>query len=123
MIHSIPSARLPVAQYNHADASVRSQHATPRSTNNFHHTTYSNAAHTVETGDVLEGEVLTRQRFPEYQSTQAFLYERTLEHARPVQGFSGLSSNAVSSVNRYLNHIRPETIDELTQGRSLDIQV
>ena len=123
MIHSIPGARLPVAQYNHADASVRSQRTTPRSTNNSYHTTYSHAAHTVETGDVLEGEVLTRQRFPEYQSTQAFLYERTLEHARPVQSFSGSSSNAVSSVNRYLNHTRPETIDELTQGRSLDIQV
>jgi len=68
---------------------------------------------------VVQGELLDRQR-DTYQSTRAFVNERRLDQSRPADqpGVSTLQSR--SALFQYANNIRPESIADLTQGRSVN---
>ncbi|VAW76741.1 hypothetical protein MNBD_GAMMA15-176 [hydrothermal vent metagenome] len=71
---------------------------------------------------LVQGELLDRQR-DFYQSTSAFVNERYLDQTRPADqpGTSALKSNA--AILQYANNIRPESIADLTQGRSVNFFV
>ncbi len=71
---------------------------------------------------VVQGELLDRQR-DTYQSTRAFVNERSVDQSRPADqpGVSALQSR--SALFRYANNIRPESIADLTQGRSVNFFV
>jgi len=68
---------------------------------------------------VVQGELLDRQR-DSYQSTRAFVNERNLDQSRPADepGVSALQSR--SALFRYANNMRPESIADLTRGRSVN---
>ncbi len=71
---------------------------------------------------VVQGELLDRQR-DFYQSTSAFVNERNLDQTRPADqpGASALKSNA--AILQYANNTRPESIADLTRGRSVNFFV
>lgn len=71
---------------------------------------------------VVQGELLQRERTL-YQSTRAFINERTLDHAVPSEGRSNGGPQSRSAVSLYLNNTRAETIADLTQGRSVNFFV
>ncbi|TCK17899.1 hypothetical protein DFR30_1153 [Thiogranum longum] len=68
---------------------------------------------------VVQGELLERHR-SSYQSTRAFVNEHNLDHSRPADqsGISSLKSR--SALFQYANNIRPESLSDLTQGRSVN---
>ena len=71
---------------------------------------------------VLQGELLEQPR-PLFQSTRAFLTERSLDRAQPAERQPASPDRSRPAINRYLNHSRPESVTELIQGRSVDLLV
>ncbi len=68
---------------------------------------------------VVQGELLDRHR-DSYQSTREFVNERNLDHSRPADQAGVSPQMSRSALFRYANNIRPESISELTQGRSVN---
>jgi len=68
---------------------------------------------------VVQGELLSRQR-TSYQSTRAFVNERNLDQARPADQSAIPSLKLRSAIYQYVNNIRPESLADLTQGRSVN---
>ncbi len=68
---------------------------------------------------VVQGELLGRQR-TRYQSTSAFVNERNLDQARPADQSAVSSFTSRSAIYQYANNIRPESLADLTQGRSVN---
>lgn len=68
---------------------------------------------------VVQGELLDRQR-DSYQSTRAFVNERNLDQSRPADqsGVSSLKSR--TALFQYASNVRPESLSDLTQGRSVN---
>jgi hypothetical protein len=79
-------------------------------------------AHERPYGRVLQGELLPRERAP-YQSTRAFINERSLDQARPAGQAPEIPNRSRSAIARYLNHTHAEPVSEMTQGRSLNLFV
>lgn len=71
---------------------------------------------------VVQGELLDRQATP-YQSTRAFLTERSMERAQPAGRQSESPHQSRPAIASYLHHSRPESVPDLTQGRSVDLLV
>jgi len=71
---------------------------------------------------VLQGELLRRERLP-YQSTHAFINERAFGQANPADRQAGDGYQSRPAVTRYLGNTRPETLSDLTQGRSVNFFV
>ncbi len=71
---------------------------------------------------VVQGELLERQR-AQYQSTQAFLVERSLERAQSADRQPASLYQTRPAIARYLNHSRLESVPELTRGRSVNLVV
>ena len=71
---------------------------------------------------VVQGELLERPA-AHYQSTRAFLHERSMEGAQPAERQPATLSQTRPAIARYLNHSRPESVPELTRGRSVDLVV
>lgn len=71
---------------------------------------------------VVQGEFLERERTL-FQSTRSFITEHSLDQARPAQSESVSLNSSRSAITRYLSHVRPEPLADLTQGRSLDFFV
>lgn len=70
---------------------------------------------------VVQGELLERRKSA-YQTTRAFLDERTLDHTRPADAAKAtVSGPARAAIASYLNHVRPESRGELAQGNSVDL--
>ncbi len=73
--------------------------------------------------NVVQGELLQRERGT-YQSTRAFIDERTVNHARPAgEGAAGVGQRARSALSQYADHVRPEARSDLTQGVSVNYSV
>ncbi len=73
---------------------------------------------------VVQGELLQRERTPyPYQSTQSFIDERALDHAVSSDRQAGATRQSRSAVSHYLDNTRPETIADLSQGRSVNFFV
>ena len=71
---------------------------------------------------VVQGELLHRERTA-YQSTRAFIEERTMERAQPA-GYRPESLNqSRSAISNYLSNTRPETLSEIAQGKSVNFFV
>lgn len=71
---------------------------------------------------VVQGELLEREG-PRYQSTRAFLVERSMERAQPAERQPATLHQTRPAIARYLNHSRPESVPEMVQGRSLNLFV
>ncbi len=71
---------------------------------------------------VVQGELLDKPGTL-FQSTRAFLTERSLDRAQPSERQPASPDGSRPAINRYLNHSRPESLTELTQGRSVDLMV
>ena len=71
---------------------------------------------------VVQGELLEREG-TRYQSTRAFLTERSVERAHPAERQPASLYQARPAIARYLNHSRPESVPELTRGRSVNLVV
>jgi len=71
---------------------------------------------------VVQGELLHRERSL-YQSTRAFLTERSLDQAQPAERQAQSPEQSRPAISRYLNNTRPESVAEMTQGRSLNLFV
>ena len=71
---------------------------------------------------VVQGELLERP-VAYYQSTRAFILERSMEGAQPAERQPATLSQTRPAIARYLNHSRPESVPELTRGRSVDLVV
>ena len=71
---------------------------------------------------VVQGELLERER-AQYQSTRAFLIERSMEGAQPAERQSASPYQTRPAIARYLNHSQPESVPELTRGRSVNLVV
>lgn len=124
MIASISSPRLPVAVLPRSDGSLRGPHSTAETRDSFARAEESShSAQSTDFGQVLQGEVLSRRRPVEYQSTQGFLNERALNKARLVQDSGGPLGAPSVVVKRYLQHFQSTAFSETNQGRSLDVRV
>lgn len=71
---------------------------------------------------VVQGELLERHA-ARYQSTRAFLVERSMEHSQPADRQAASDGQARPAIRSYLQHTRPQSVAELTQGRSVDLLV
>jgi len=71
---------------------------------------------------VVQGELLEREAV-NYQSTRAFILERSMEGAQPAERQPATLYQTRPAIARYLNHARPESVPELTRGRSVDLVV
>jgi hypothetical protein len=71
---------------------------------------------------VVQGELLHRARTP-YQSTHAFLDERTLDRAQPAERQAESLTQSRTAISRYLDNTRPEAVSELSQGRAVNFFV
>jgi len=71
---------------------------------------------------VVQGELLEREAV-RYQSTRAFLTERSMDHAKPADREPASLHQTRPAIARYLYHSRPESGPEPTQGRSLNLFV
>jgi hypothetical protein len=71
---------------------------------------------------VVQGELLDRQR-DTYQSTRAFVDERNLDQSRPADQSGVPAQKSRAAILQYANNIRPESIADLTQGRSVNFFV
>lgn len=123
MIVSISSPRLPVGVLPRPDGSMRTQHAAADARNSYTRAEPSHAPQSTDFGQVLQGEVLTRPRPAEYQSTQGFLDERALNKARLVEESARSSATPSMVTKRYLQHFQSTAYSETNQGRSLDVRV
>ncbi len=120
MIVSINSPRSPVALLPKPETPVRGEPVSAHTENSFTTVEPSHTIKSAEFGEILQGEVLTRSRFVEYQSTQGFLDERAVSKARLVQDFRGSSSVSDVAVQRYL---QSAISSQTNQGRSLDVHI
>jgi hypothetical protein len=68
---------------------------------------------------VVQGELLQRER-TFYQSTRAYLNERSFENALPSDLRAGAARPSRSAIFHYLNNTRAEAIADLTQGQSVN---
>lgn len=73
--------------------------------------------------EVLQGEVITRQRAHRYQSTQSYLQEREFERAKSAQQAAGPGFQPRRALSHYLQHTGPETANRPAGERSVDIRV
>jgi hypothetical protein len=71
---------------------------------------------------VVQGELLHREH-TSYQSTRAFIDERSLDQAQPAGRQVESFNQARAAISRYLNNTRPEAAAELSQGRSVNFFV
>jgi len=71
---------------------------------------------------VVQGELLHRERML-YQSTRAYLDERSFEHALPGTRRGASTPQSRSAVYHYLSNARPETVADLAPGRSVNFFV
>ena len=71
---------------------------------------------------VVQGELLERQA-ARYQSTRAFLAERSMERAQPADRQPASGSQARPAILSYLSHSRTSSVAELPQGGSVDLLV
>ena len=71
---------------------------------------------------VVQGELLQRERAP-YQSTRAFINQRTLDQTRPADHQAAPPGLARSAISRYMNNTRPESLSELTGGKAVNFFV
>ena len=71
---------------------------------------------------VVQGELLQRERSP-YQSTRAFINERTMDQAQSADHASGSLKKSRSAISQYMNNTRPESLSELTQGKAVNFFV
>ena len=71
---------------------------------------------------VVQGELLEHERTP-FQSTRGFINERTFDQATASERQAGDGRQSRSAVSLYLNNTRPETLADLTQGRSVNFFV
>jgi len=71
---------------------------------------------------VVQGELLHREYTP-YQSTRAFIDERSLDQAQPAGRQAESLKQARTAISRYLNNTQPEAAAELSQGRSVNFFV
>lgn len=72
---------------------------------------------------IVQGELLEREGATRYQSTRAFLIERSVERAQPAEQQPASLYQTRPAIARYLNHSRPESVPELTRGRSVNLIV
>jgi hypothetical protein len=73
---------------------------------------------------VVQGELLERRERSFYQSTRAFLDERSLNHARPAEQAGRVNpQQSRSAIALYLNNARTESVSDLTQGSSINFFV
>jgi len=68
---------------------------------------------------VVQGELLDRQRGT-YQSTRAFVNEHNIDQSRPAGQPAISATKSRSAIFQYANNIRPESLADLTQGRSVN---
>jgi len=71
---------------------------------------------------VVQGELLQREGM-HYQSTRAFLIERSMERAQPAERQPASLYHSRPAIARYLNHSRPESVPDPTRGRSVNLVV
>ena len=71
---------------------------------------------------VVQGELLHRER-ASYQSTRAFIQERTMDQTQPAGHQAGSFKQSRSAISHYLSHTRPETFSELTRGKAVNFFV
>jgi len=71
---------------------------------------------------VVQGELLHRAR-ASYQSTRAYLDERTLDQARPAGQQAESLTQSRTAISRYLDNTQPEAVGELSQGRAVNFFV
>jgi len=71
---------------------------------------------------VIQGELLHREH-RSYQSTRAFIDERSLDQAQPAGRQVESFNQARTAISGYLNNTRPEAAAELSQGRSVNFFV
>lgn len=68
---------------------------------------------------VVQGELLERDRY-RYSTTRSFLHEHSLDQASPVERGAVSHFSNRGAISQYLNHVRPEPVAELTQGKAVD---
>jgi hypothetical protein len=68
---------------------------------------------------VVQGELLQRERTL-YQSTRAYLSERSFENALSSDRDPDAARQGRSAIFHYLNNTRPEAIADLTQGQTVN---
>jgi len=72
---------------------------------------------------IVQGELLEREGTTRYQSTRAFIVERSVEGAQPAERQPVTLYQTRPAIACYLNHSRSESVPELTRGRSVDLVV
>jgi hypothetical protein len=73
-------------------------------------------------GPVVQGELLHREHAP-YQSTRAFIDERSLDQAQPAGLQAESFTQARAAISRYLSNTRPEAGSEIGQGSAVNFFV
>ena len=73
-------------------------------------------------GPVVQGELLHREH-GWYQSTRAFIDERSLDQAQPAGLQAESFTQARAAISRYLNNTRPEAGSEIGQGSAVNFFV
>jgi hypothetical protein len=73
-------------------------------------------------GPVVQGELLHREH-ASYQSTRAFIDERSLDQAQPAGLQAESFTQARAAISRYLNNTRPEAGSEIGQGSAVNFFV
>ena len=73
-------------------------------------------------GRVVQGELLHREH-ASYQSTRAFIDERSLDQAQPAGLQAESFTQARAAISRYLNNTRPEAGSEIGQGSAVNFFV
>ena len=73
-------------------------------------------------GPVVQGELLHREH-ASYQSTRAFIDERSLDQAQPAGLQAESFTQARAAISRYLNNTRPEAGSEIGQGGAVNFFV
>ena len=73
-------------------------------------------------GPVVQGELLHREH-ASYQSTRAFIDERSLDQAQPAGLQAESFTQARAAISRYLNNTRPEAGSETGHGGTVNFFV
>ena len=71
---------------------------------------------------VVQGELLHKERTP-YQSTRAYIDERTMDRTHPADHKDAVRVQSRSAISQYLNNTRPETVSELARGKAVNFYV
>ena len=71
---------------------------------------------------VVQGELLHREGTP-YQSTRAFIDERTMDQTQSANHQAEPPGTARSAISRYMNNTQPESLSELTRGKAVNFFV